>query len=730
MRHSMSFDSAVRATRRSYAQSRTIALTVVSVFVLVWLLIISAQQVAHAAPNVRVRVIIERLEALDNIDNLSSADFYSRVSINGEEFPRQGPIDNEDIILPNWAFTKDVDFAVTPSVPVSIEIWDSDSFFNGSDNRVDVNPGSGKTLNLNINLGGCSIGGDVSGICQDTITVRGTDNDRAEMQFRIEIEFPFTPGLKIKCLHDPIWPQATDTVTFTASTFDDSFTAKFANSIELWINNPATPAQTGVFTTGISAVQGPFLAGQTVTYGCLARSGSDVAWSGWKTLQVGQPITGRAIPIMYTGPREDRIDIVFSPDISTTQYALGATDPAFLADVRREIADAYFAEDVFLRNQEKLNFWIAEDAGVLVDSRNITVPNGWNTDYSFADAGALLQRRGIRDFAPRGARIFSSDVNRLDGGRFGRVTVHETGHSPFGLADEYCCDGGYFQSEEWPNVYKNDLIGCQKDPAATDSDNCQIITTTLDTPPVTYYRLDRGLTVNDDLMTKNLTPQQADVRRIQWLFDQIYAPGVEQSLQGAFSLAGGPQDPFPRLDLNDQTKTLNVALEFDGMSQVGLSAAQLFTGKPPTHLGNPPLLRIRLYNREKQILEEFNEWNPLWTFSYGEDGREHMIVTPRGVGNFAVPFLPASKTMEVFDIPTQKQLASVDLKPTINSYCDSSFNDPDCATDLALAVSQPSPQIVAGTKLTYTLNIANIGLIAASGVVVTQTLPSGVVYDS
>ena len=26
------------------------------------------------------------------------------------------------------------------------------------------------------------------------------------------------------------------------------------------------------------------------------------------------------------------------------------------------------------------------------------------------------------------------------------TVLHETGHSPFGLADEYCCDGGYFEN--------------------------------------------------------------------------------------------------------------------------------------------------------------------------------------------------------------------------------------------------------------------------------------------
>jgi len=41
--------------------------------------------------------------------------------------------------------------------------------------------------------------------------------------------------------------------------------------------------------------------------------------------------------------------------------------------------------------------------------------------------------------------------------------LHELGHSPVGLADEYCCDGGYFQSHPYPNIYYfKDLSSCLK----------------------------------------------------------------------------------------------------------------------------------------------------------------------------------------------------------------------------------------------------------------------------
>src|SRR5206468_1951443 len=39
-------------------------------------------------------------------------------------------------------------------------------------------------------------------------------------------------------------------------------------------------------------------------------------------------------------------------------------------------------------------------------------------------------------------------------GGFG-VVRHETGHAPFGLSDEYCCDGGYWQPSTDPNLYSS-----------------------------------------------------------------------------------------------------------------------------------------------------------------------------------------------------------------------------------------------------------------------------------
>ena len=35
------------------------------------------------------------------------------------------------------------------------------------------------------------------------------------------------------------------------------------------------------------------------------------------------------------------------------------------------------------------------------------------------------------------------------------ILLHELGHSLFGLADEYCCDGGYWEAKPIPNIFES-----------------------------------------------------------------------------------------------------------------------------------------------------------------------------------------------------------------------------------------------------------------------------------
>jgi hypothetical protein len=228
---------------------------------------------------------------------------------------------------------------------------------------------------------------------------------------------------------------------------------------------------------------------------------------------------------LFTGPRSSRVDIVFVPNRRTcpttgacSNYTTAA-DPAFLTAVRSVILNAYYSWDIFLRNQDGINFWIARDMGNYEELCNHTLPANWGNDYAFADAGAIVHDNVLRDCARHGDRIFSSEPTSL------AVFLHETGHSPFGLADEYCCDGGYFQSDPLPNLYRN-IDECRRDighlqeinPALTAAACREVMRVTpTETRRTGWFVSDpTGNELMED--SGNHTPGAADERRIEWIF--------------------------------------------------------------------------------------------------------------------------------------------------------------------------------------------------------------------
>jgi hypothetical protein len=242
------------------------------------------------------------------------------------------------------------------------------------------------------------------------------------------------------------------------------------------------------------------------------------------------------VPILYTGVPDSRLDIVFIADL--IDYT-GPDDPQFLADVQTAIRDAYYAADTtirnggrtFLFNQDAMNFWIALDTGEACDffvagstCRDHVLPNKWDTTYSFADSGALVHTRNLRDFAKMDRRAFSVGTNTLDN------YLHELGHSPFGLADEYCCDSYYFQPEPYPNIYSNQT-DCLNDPlAAGVVDACQLAITSnwphhdLIKYGITtkWFRVESAANRPNDLMqdSGDHTANPADERQINWYFNE------------------------------------------------------------------------------------------------------------------------------------------------------------------------------------------------------------------
>jgi hypothetical protein len=407
---------------------------------------------------------------------------------------------------PDREFSQSVDFS---SSPIGIEItqWDNDGGFTFGDDQCDISP-VGEDIDLILDLAACTVSGELSGNCGETIS-----SGVGSFQFRIEVdEPPSAPGLQGTCIHSPLWPQEGDTVTITANSLDGTLSPRLADSIEIWVDDQTAPASSAMgFTSNFTTSS---RSSPSFTYGCRIMDDGLTIWTGWRTVAVGDALAGMyggRIPVLYTGPRSSRIDLVFYADRDS--YS-SSSDPVFLGDVANAISNAYFTEDVFLDNQDAMNYWLAQATGKADPDCDIEAPQ-----RAWEDAGAVFHTDTFRDCAPGGERVFSTEPTSL------RTMLHETGHRPFGLADEYCCDGGYFQNNPFPNLFdvlsgSPFILGCAEDAASRGLTAADCRTFDEDVPwwfDDDWYTTDPA---SNDLMVDNQARQPLDDRRIDWLFSE------------------------------------------------------------------------------------------------------------------------------------------------------------------------------------------------------------------
>lgn len=143
----------------------------------------AAPAAAKAAPGHQVTVVIQRVRALDKIDQLSKADFLARVTIAGQSETVQRVREGDDI-SPNWRITK----TVPPGRhDIRLEIFDKDLSKN---EPIDINRLANKRhQDFTIDTRTCRISG-FAGFprCNTPIVRGGTKPKKAEVTFRVEVK--------------------------------------------------------------------------------------------------------------------------------------------------------------------------------------------------------------------------------------------------------------------------------------------------------------------------------------------------------------------------------------------------------------------------------------------------------------------------------------------------------------------------------------------------------------
>lgn len=157
------------------------------------------QALAQEEP-LTLTVTIEHVRGLDCADPAkfifdwgceSDPDMYAIVSLDGVEHPKSPTIDNTKDIRPEWSFSTSV---VDPNrlVPVQVTIWDDDNGPLNNNDKLDLKPAPGRDLMFTVNPRSCAVLGDLTGGCWRPLSSEGTEEKRARIQVRIDVNLPRT----------------------------------------------------------------------------------------------------------------------------------------------------------------------------------------------------------------------------------------------------------------------------------------------------------------------------------------------------------------------------------------------------------------------------------------------------------------------------------------------------------------------------------------------------------
>jgi hypothetical protein len=167
-------------------------------------------------------------------------------------------------------------------------------------------------------------------------------------------------------------------------------------------------------------------------------------------------------PLRIIGATEDKIDVVFIPD---TDY--GGDMSRFVRDIQDTIINGYYQNDAIEQNRTMFNFYYLDHEADVTGypAAGFTPPLGSCEDFqdatSFADSIPIVHTIAFRDWSDTRCerRVFCSEPTSY------RTFVHESGHSVFGLKDEYCCDSHYQQQDTLPNIWSS-RNNCEDDATA------------------------------------------------------------------------------------------------------------------------------------------------------------------------------------------------------------------------------------------------------------------------
>jgi hypothetical protein len=169
--------------------------------------------------------------------------------------------------------------------------------------------------------------------------------------------------------------------------------------------------------------------------------------------------------VVTRNPNE-AIDVVLVPDDDYGDMNDVTARQAFVDQVELLIQSGFEMNQAWSLNADEVNYWYMTRSGDVQPGSGICPSVSWPNlgDANFAEVIVLLHPNQLRDCAV-GTRVTSEPTS------FNTI-VHEASHAVFGLPDEYCCDGGYWNVP--PVLYPAENT-CLNDSASGAWRQCQSV---------------------------------------------------------------------------------------------------------------------------------------------------------------------------------------------------------------------------------------------------------------
>lgn len=165
-------------------------------------------------------------------------------------------------------------------------------------------------------------------------------------------------------------------------------------------------------------------------------------------------------------------------------------------------------------------------------------------------------------------------------------------------------------------------------------------------------------------------------------------------LLGPAALAIPPDDPtqapIPAFDADLDEKGFRVIVDFASRRSAGMASAEVREGLVRSRVGNPPLLRVRVLDRDGSTIQSYDDWHPLWDFVRNEDGSESRVIRESGRGALVFPFQREAAKIRVADVALGEEVLQGDLTGAVAAFCQDDPTDAACdQSDLAVLAVRP-----------------------------------------